>query len=279
MNGPGKPLSRLAIVMPVLDEGLALHEALTALQGLRSQGARLLVVDGGSRDGSAALARPWADEVLTAPRGRGAQMHAGAVAAMAAWTAVAAIDGGDSGAGSDSGDGGDGGHHGNHSNHGDVRNDPVLLFLHADTRLPDGAGHHILIAFAARPVCIWGRFDVRIDASGRRFRLLESLMNARSRFTGIATGDQAMFMRAGAYAAAGGFADIALMEDIAMSRRLLATAGRPICLRARVTTSARRWQRGGFVRTVLTMWVLRAAYALGAPPAKLARWYGYAPRV
>ncbi len=235
---------RLFIVMPVLDEGIALAEALAAVQPMRQRGARLIVVDGGSSDDSALLAGEWADEVLRAPRGRGAQMHAGALAAIA-WAALA---------------------------------DPILVFLHADTRLPPHGDDLVRMALADGR-CAWGRFDVRIDAAGWRFRMVEKLMNLRSRLTGIATGDQALFVRASAYLAAGGFPDIALMEDIALSRLLLGSAGRPHCLRTRVVTSARRWQRHGFWRVVLLMWQLRAAYFLGTPPERLARRYGYRPRV
>jgi hypothetical protein len=103
------------------------------------------------------------------------------------------------------------------------------------------------------------------------------MMNLRSRLTGIATGDQAMFMTRGAFARAGGFPDIPLMEDIVLSRRLK-TIGAPACLSARVTTSGRRWDRDGVVRTVLTMWRLRLAFFLGVEPARLARQYGYGVR-
>jgi rSAM/selenodomain-associated transferase 2 len=169
--------------------------------------------------------------VLTAPRGRALQMNAGAAAA--------------------SGD--------------------ALLFLHADTRLPDNADILIRDAFAdGRRV--WGRFDVRF--TGGVLPLIAALMTLRSRLTGIATGDQAMFMTQAAFARAGGFPEIALMEDVVLSARLKRLS-RPVCLAARVTTSPRRWQTHGALRTVLMMWRLRLAFFLGADPKQLARAYGY----
>ena len=147
----------------------------------------------------------------------------------------------------------------------------VLLFLHADTLLPSNADVLIQQALAAGPQ-VWGRFDVRIDGRPRLLRLVAALMNLRSRLTGIATGDQAMFMTRAAFDAAGGFAAQPLMEDIEMSARLLRLS-RPVCLRAQVTTSGRRWETRGVWRTLLLMWRLRFAYWRGAPPERLAELY------
>jgi rSAM/selenodomain-associated transferase 2 len=225
---------KLSIIMPVLNEASAIEAALRALAPLRARGTEVIVVDGGSHDGTAELARPLADRVLSAPRGRAAQMNAGAAAT-----------------------------------HGDT-----LLFLHADTRLPDDADALVRDGLARRSGGPWGRFDVRFDRGGW-LRLVASMMNARSRLTGIATGDQAMFMTRAAFDQAGGFPDIALMEDIALSARLK-RLGRPLCLSARVTTSGRRWRTHGTLRTILLMWRLRLAFFLGSDPGKLARQYGYA---
>jgi rSAM/selenodomain-associated transferase 2 len=147
----------------------------------------------------------------------------------------------------------------------------LLWFLHADTRLPAAAAERLLAACAAGSA--WGRFDVRL--SGRRWalRMVETAMNLRSRLSGIATGDQGIFVHRALFAAAGGFPPIALMEDIALSRALRRHA-RPACLREpRLLASSRRWERHGVVRTVLLMWRLRLAYALGASPEHLARHY------
>ena len=223
---------KLSIIMPVLDEAAEIEAALTALAPFRARGVEVIVVDGGSGDGTLALARPLADRVVMAAHGRAAQMNAGATVAKA----------------------------------------HVLLFLHADTQLPDGADRLVLDALAGSSRA-WGRFDVRIDGGGV-FALISAFMNVRSRLTGIATGDQAMFVSRAAFERAGDFPLIALMEDVALSAELK-RVGRPLCLAARVVTSGRRWHRQGVLRTILLMWKLRLAYFLGADPVRLARAYGY----
>jgi rSAM/selenodomain-associated transferase 2 len=225
----------LTIVMPVLDEAADIEATLAALTPFRRCGVEVIVVDGGSSDGTPERARSLADCVIAAPRGRALQMNAGAAGAQ-----------------------------------GDV-----LLFLHADTRLPENADQLVLDGLA-RSSRSWGRFDVHIDGSGL-LRLISFAMNLRSRFTSIATGDQALFVTRAAFESVGGFPPIALMEDVALSARLKRT-GKPLALRACVTTSARRWRAHGTLRTVLLMWVLRLRFFLGADPAKLARAYGYAER-
>jgi len=150
----------------------------------------------------------------------------------------------------------------------------VLLFLHIDTRLPAGADRTILAALDD-PTRHWGRFDVRLSGSHPLLRLVETLMNLRSRLSGIATGDQAIFVRSRLFDEIGGFPEIPLMEDIALSRRLKRLA-RPCCLRPPLVTSSRRWERDGIWRTIGLMWWLRLAYALGADPARLReRYYGH----
>lgn len=225
----------LCIVLPVLDEAATLAVRLQALEGLRRQGARIVVVDGGSQDDTLAVARERADMALLAPRGRASQMNAGAAACPA----------------------------------------DVLLFLHADTVLPDNAD--LLVRRATLGPFAWGRFDVRIDSPRALLRVVGALMNLRSRWTGIATGDQAIFVRHDLFQRVGGFPDLPLMEDIAVCR-LLKQQGPPACLRERVTTSARRWERNGTWRTIFLMWRLRAAYFFGADPRELAVQYGYRPR-
>jgi rSAM/selenodomain-associated transferase 2 len=226
----------LSIVIPVLNEAATIAAALARLAPLRATGAEVIVADGGSRDGTPDIARPHADRVVVAARGRGAQMNAGA-----------AIAGGE-----------------------------VLLFLHADTRIPDDADPLIWDGLAESQR-VWGRFDVRIDGRHPMLPLVALMMNLRSRLTGIATGDQAMFMTRVAFDAAGGFPDVPLMEDIEMSRRLKRLS-RPLCVRARVVTSGRRWDERGLWRTMVLMWRLRLAFFFGAEPARLAREYGYVPR-
>jgi rSAM/selenodomain-associated transferase 2 len=223
----------LSIIMPVLNEGEGIADALDALADLRALGVEMIVVDGGSRDATVQRARVRADQVISAPRGRALQMNAGAEKAC-----------------------------------GDV-----LLFLHADTRLPADADHIVLNGLA-RSGRAWGRFDVRIDGDSPLLVAVAWLMNIRSRLTGIATGDQAIFVRRDAFRSVGGFPPIALMEDIALSKRLKRVS-RPLCLRACAVTSGRRWDKNGVVSTVLLMWRLRLAYFFGADPKALARQYGY----
>lgn len=146
----------------------------------------------------------------------------------------------------------------------------VLMFLHADTQLPPQASRLVLDAVATNAV--WGRFDVRIVGSAWMLRVVAALMNVRSRLSGIATGDQTLFVRRDAFERIGGFPDQPLMEDIELSKRLRQVA-RPACLRAQVSTSGRRWESRGVWRTVWLMWCLRWRYWRGEAPEKLAKAY------
>jgi rSAM/selenodomain-associated transferase 2 len=191
----------------------------------------IIVVDGGSRDATAEIARAHADVVLTSARGRALQMNAGAAAAR-----------------------------------GDV-----LLFLHADTRLPAGFAAAVCAALAD-PAIAGGRFDVSLVPTTLLLRLVAGLMNMRSRLSRIATGDQAIFVRRAVFEQMGGFAAMPLMEDVAFTVALK-RQGRVACLRERVETSSRRWLRDGPVRTILLMWWLRLLYFCGVAPERLRRRY------
>lgn len=147
----------------------------------------------------------------------------------------------------------------------------LLWFVHADTEVPENAAQQMLIALRQHGAG-WGRFAVRLSGQGWRFRVIEALMNLRSCVTGIATGDQGIFVRRDWYEAVGGWPDIPLMEDVALSRGLK-HLDRPLCLSTRLGTSSRRWERHGVWRTVLLMWWLRLAYALGVNPRRLATRY------
>lgn len=151
----------------------------------------------------------------------------------------------------------------------------VLLFLHADTELPPGALD--AIGRACDDGAVWGRFDVTIEGASRGLGMVAFMMNWRSRWSGIATGDQAIFVAREAFGRAGGFPEIPLMEDLVFSRRMR-TISRPVCLRDKVTTSGRRWDKHGLLRTIWMMWRLRMKFHFGASPDDLAREYGYAPR-
>ena len=221
----------LSIIIPCLNEGEGIAGTLAALAPLRARGAEVIVVDGGSQDRTIERAAPHADIVVSAPRGRASQMNAGAVR---------------------------------------VRGE-ILLFMHADTLLPDAADA-LIVEGLQRLRRGWGRFDVAIAGRHPLLRLVERLMNLRSRLTGIATGDQAIFVTKSLFTAAGGYPEIALMEDVALSKRLK-RFGPPLCLKHRLTTSGRRWEKRGVLRTIVLMWRLRLAYWLGADPGKLALRY------
>lgn len=145
-----------------------------------------------------------------------------------------------------------------------------LWFVHADSGLTGRPQDYLAAILGCQRD--WGRFDVRLDAPGVIFRVIESLMNRRSRLSGIATGDQGLFIRRDRFDAIGGYADIPLMEDIEICRRLRRTQ-RPASMGLRLSTSARRWRQCGVGRTVLLMWRLRLRYYLGADPHRLARAY------
>lgn len=148
----------------------------------------------------------------------------------------------------------------------------VLLFLHADTLLPENAEQYVLAAISAGAE--WGRFDVRIREKPLMLRVVSFMMNVRSRITGIATGDQAIFVTRDSFDAVGGFPKIPLMEDIVFSRQMIKRS-RPACLRQLVSTSGRRWVKHGVFRTILLMWSFRVRFFFGADPSELAREYGY----
>lgn len=224
---------KLAIVIPMLDEAQCIAGLLERLAPLQARGVRLIAVDGGSRDDSVRIAAEWADQVITTSRGRARQMNAGAQAALAAGATA-------------------------------------LLFLHADTELPEHADHDVLAALSGAQV--WGRFDVEIEGRSPWLKAIAFMMNWRSRLSGIATGDQAIFIDAGSWIALGGYADQPLMEDIEFSRRAR-LLGAPAIPRTRARTSGRRWERDGVWSTIVLMWRLRLAYFLGADPAELARRY------
>jgi rSAM/selenodomain-associated transferase 2 len=215
----------------LLNEAQELPGLLERLAPLLRNGGEVIVVDGGSDDGSADIAERAGFTVVRTAKGRARQMNA----------AAALATGG------------------------------VLLFLHADTQLPDSAETTIAqeLADSRR---VWGRFDIRISGRSAMLRVVSRLMNLRSRLTGIATGDQAMFVIRSAFNTVGGFPDQPLMEDIELSKRLLALS-RPACIARCVTTSGRRWETRGVWRTILLMWRLRWDYWRGVPAQKLAEAY------
>lgn len=194
--------------------------------------AEIIVVDGGSVDNTVELARQFPCKLLSATSsGRAAQMNLGAKHATGS----------------------------------------ILLFLHADTILPDHFSQTIDSALDSDEK-VWGRFDVSLSGKKPVFRLIAFMMNMRSRLTGIATGDQAIFVKRKTFLSVGGFEEIPLMEDIALSQRLKKMS-QPVCLKEKVKTSSRRWEKNGVWKTIFLMWQLRLAYFFGVSPAALVKKY------
>ena len=220
----------LSIIVPMLNE----HESIAATLGALRAGApqaQIIVVDGGSVDGSAAIARDRCDLLLQAPRGRAIQLNAGAAKAAG----------------------------------------ELLAFVHADTLVPASFAPDIQAAMR-NPAVAGGRFDLALDDPALPYRLIGWLISLRSRLSRTATGDQAIFVRREIFERLGGFPNIEICEDLDFARRLK-RAGKVACLRSRVVTSTRRWQRSGLIRTVMRMWLIRLSYLAGVSPARLQRWY------
>ena len=220
---------RLSVIIPVLNEEKSIATTLAALRPLKPD--ELLIVDGGSTDGTKQICRRLGITVISSERGRAVQMNSGASHAT-----------------------------------GDV-----LLFLHADTRLPASAIDDIRAALTDSR-CVGGRFDVELDGDHWMLKIIGRMISLRSRLTKIGTGDQAIFVRRAVFEAIGGYPEIPLMEDIALSRALKRT-GKIACLKSRVVTSARRWQAEGVWKTIVKMWTLKSLYLLGVSPLRLKRYY------
>lgn len=219
---------KLSIILPILNESAQLPDLLTHLLACKRAGCEVILVDGGSTDQSPEQAEALGFTVLRSEKGRAIQMNQGAKHAK-----------------------------------GDV-----LLFLHADTRLPDTAVQDVMQSLAD-PEAQWGRFNVKIAGRSPWFKMIAWFMNHRSRLSSIATGDQAIFIRTDCFVKHGGFPVQALMEDIEFSKRLKRDS-QAVALTSTVTTSGRRWETKGIWRTIFLMWSLRYAYWRGASPDELA---------
>jgi rSAM/selenodomain-associated transferase 2 len=223
-------VTRISVIVPALNEAATIARTLARLR--EPEVLEIVVVDGRSEDGTAAVARPLADRVIETPAGRARQMNAGAAIAR-----------------------------------GDV-----LFFLHADTLPPQGFAAAIVGACGE---AIGGRFDVELDAPGLAYRVIGAAINLRSRWSGLFTGDQGLFVRRDVFESLGGYPDQPLLEDLALARAMK-RRGRTAALRLRVSSSARRWQRHGVLRTVSLMWWIRALYFFGVAPTRIARLYSQA---
>jgi rSAM/selenodomain-associated transferase 2 len=216
----------LSIIIPALNEAEHIAQSLAPLQSFRARGAEVIVVDGGSTDQTVTQSEPLADRVVISPKGRATQMNAGATVARGG----------------------------------------VLLFLHADSILPNNAD--LLIASAIESGQTWGRFDVNIRGTHFMLSIVAWFMNRRSRLSGISTGDQGLFVTRHAFDHVGGFPSQPLMEDVEICKRLRKLTP-PACLSARVSTSGRRWEKNGVWRTIFLMWKLRFQYWRGTNPGEL----------
>jgi len=221
---------KVSIIIPVLNEAEHIADTLESLDAYRRQGHEVIVIDGGSSDDTVSITEQYADKVLRSDAGRAMQMNSGIDQAL-----------------------------------GDV-----LLFLHADTRLPADAVSKIIDAIEEG--YFWGRFNVRLSGKHFMFRIIERMMNMRSCISGVATGDQAIFVSLESIEIVGAYPRLPLMEDVVFSKRLR-NLGWPACIKQQVVTSSRRWEDKGILRTMLLMWRLRLLFFLGVPADKLARQY------
>ena len=228
----------ISIIIPVLNEGKTISLCLDAIKN--ASNVEVIVVDGRSEDETVAIAQSFGIKVLSSPPGRATQMNIGAAAAT-----------------------------------GDV-----LLFLHADTRLPNNFDTMILQALSAFPGrnlgtsqnTIAGAFELKIDSEMPSLRIIEKMVNLRSRYLQMPYGDQAIFLKASVFQAIGGFPNLPIMEDFELVRRLH-PLGKIEIVPAPVVTSGRRWQKLGVLKTTLINQLIIIGYFLGIPPEQLARWY------
>lgn len=222
----------LSIIIPTLNEQDRICSLLDVMQGWRSHGVELIVVDGSSHDQTVAMAGQRTDRCTVTRPGRADQQNTGAALAQG----------------------------------------ELLWFVHADAGLQGDEWRVLQLLHQSASAPFWGRFDICMNSADSRLKLIATMMNLRSRITGMATGDQGIFVSRSLFLSIGGFPQQPLMEDVEISRRLRRISA-PVCLNNRIVVDSRRWQKRGIWRTVLQMWWLRLRYFLGADPAVLHREY------
>ncbi|TFH12781.1 MAG: glycosyltransferase [Nitrosomonadales bacterium] len=223
---------KISIIIPILNEARRIPQLLEELKPLVQNNCEIIIVDGGSEDGSVEMIEHPGFIVERAGCGRARQMNVGAARATGT----------------------------------------ILLFLHADTQLPDTADLLVKQALSNNSLSCWGHFNVCIAGRPKMLRVVGFMMNIRSRVTNIATGDQAIFVKKTDFMAAGCFPEQLLMEDIELSKKLRIIS-RPTCINSYVITSGRRWEVYGVWRTIFLMWRLRWDYWRGIPASQLAGRY------
>lgn len=221
----------LSIIIPVFNESLTIKSTLINLIPLIKEGHELIIIDGGSDDDTVDICNHYTTNVFVSNKGRAAQMNCGAAKAS---------------------------------------ND-MLVFLHADTILPENSAYLITNSFCTSNK-EWGHFKARLNGDKFILRIIEFFMNSRSCITGIVTGDQAIFIRKTLFDRINGFKNIPLMEDIEISKSLKKYS-KPICIKSSVITSSRRWETNGYLKTIVLMWKLRLLYFFGVPANKLVKLY------
>lgn len=241
----------ITVVIPTLNEEAVLPRTLSQAASLGFD--ELIVVDGGSHDRTREIVQAFASAPAISLQRSLLSLQSSALSPVSLLTAPPG--------------------RANQMNAGAAASEgTVLLFLHADTSLPSDARQAVERALED-PACVGGRFDVRFERDSGPGWLISRMMNLRSRWTGIATGDQAIFVRRSLFEQLGGYSDLPIMEDVDFSQRLKRT-GRLSALRSKVITSYRRWETRGPLRTMLLMWVLRFLYWIGISPHRITRLYG-----
>ena len=223
---------KISIIIPILNEASRIPQLTEELKKLDQRSCEIIIVDGGSKDNSVEIAEHAGFKVEKTICGRAHQMNTGAIFATGS----------------------------------------VLLFLHADTQIPENVDLLVKKIFSDNPSFCWGYFRVRISGYSKVLLIVGFMMNLRAYLTSIVTGDQVIFVKKKNFFKVGCFPEQLLMEDIELAKKLRGLSP-PGCINDHVITSGRRWELHGVWRTIFLMWRLRWDYWRGIPPDKLAEKY------